>query len=168
MGELGRRTLRVDVRAVVRELLRAYADEWFAHYNFRFVAVALRGHRAPSVVRWLTHRSDAALARADRLARRIAEIGDAPPEKLGALETVASDKPFKLPASLGDVHGVLRAVLDAERTSVRTYDGLERITAPGDPVTHALVVDLLAAAVRAEDAIERLIDDPAPSMDGGR
>jgi bacterioferritin len=166
MGELGRRTLDVDADALVRELVRAYADEWFAHYNFRFVATALRGHRAPSVVRWLRRRSDAALARADRLARRIGEVGGVAPERLGALEAVASDKPFKLPPSLGDVRGVLRAVLDAERTSLRSYDGLARLTSGGDPLTHALAVRLLAAAVRAEDAIERLIDDAAPGMDG--
>ncbi len=166
MGELGRAIVRTDVDAVRRALVQAYADEWFAHYNFRFVAGAMRGHRSPDVVALLRRRSDVALARADRLALRLVELGGTPPDGLADLPPRASDKPFKLPPSLSDVPGVVRAVLDAERTSIRTYDALERLTATGDPLTHALVLDVLADAVRAEQELERLIDDPAPGMDG--
>jgi ferritin-like protein len=126
----------------------------------------MRGHRAPDVVEFLRRRSDVAIARADRLAARLAEIGGEPPPALGEMAEHASDKPFKLPSSLGDVDGVLRAVLDAERTSLRTYDQLAELTANGDRVTHRLAIDVLADAVRAEQEIERLIDDAAPGMDG--
>jgi ferritin-like protein len=166
MGELGQRIVREDLEAVRRVLMRAFSDEWFAHYNFRFVAGALRGHRAPDVVDFLRRRSDVAIARADRLAARLAEIGGMPPAKMGEMTEHASDKPFKLPASLADVDGVLRAVLDAERASLRTYDELAELSARGDRLTHRLAVDVLADAVRAEQEIERLIDDAAPGMTG--
>jgi ferritin-like protein len=166
VGELGRAIARADADAIRRALVRAYSDEWFAHYNFRFVAGTLRGHRAPDLVVLLRRRSDVALARADRLAERLAELGGAPPSGLVELTERATDKPFKMPASPADVSGVLGAVLDAERTSVRTYDEIERLAADGDPLTHALVVSVLADAVRAEEELERLIDDAAPTMDG--
>lgn len=166
MGEIGRTILQLDADALVDELVRAYADEWFAHYNFLFVANALRGHRSPSVLEFLRGRSAEALTRANRLAERIGQLGGQVPPKLGALLERATDKPFKLPNSLADVDGVLRAVLDAERTSLRTYHALHEHIASRDVVTEALVAELLAAAVHNEETIERLLGDPAPTMDG--
>jgi bacterioferritin len=166
VGELGRQIARLDRDALVGELTRAYADEWFAHYNFHFVALMLRGHRSPSVIDFLRGRSAEALTRAARLAARLAELGGSPPAKLAELVERSTDKPFKLPASLADTDGVLRAVLDAERTSLRTYDALYERTRPHDAVSAALAAEFLAAAVRNEETIERLIGDPAPHMDG--
>jgi bacterioferritin len=166
VGELGRAIAGVDRDAIVAALLRAYADEWFAQYNFQYVANTLRGHRSPSVPEFLRRRTAEALARANRLAARLEELGARPPAKLGDLERHASEKPFKLPASMADVDGVLRAVLDAERTSVRTYRALHDRAAGRDPLTERLAVDLLAAAVANEEEIERLLGDPAPAMDG--
>jgi ferritin-like protein len=123
VGELGRQIVRLDRAALLDELTRAYADEWFALYNFHFAAVTLRGHRSPSVVDFLRGRSTEAFARATRLAARRAELGGGPPAKLSELVVRSTDKPFKLPVSLADVDGVLRAVLDPERTSLRIYDG---------------------------------------------
>ena len=166
MGELGRKLVRLDRQGLVADLVRAYADEWFAHYNFQFVANALRGHRAPSVIDFLRRRASEALARANRLAARIGELGGSVPAKLPAVAEHASDKPFKLPASMADVDAVLAAVLDAERTSLRTYATLHENTAGRDAVTAALAVEFLAAAVRNEEEIEKLTGDPAPAMDG--
>jgi ferritin-like protein len=118
------------------------------------------------VVDYLRSRSEEAFTRASRLGARIAQLGGQPPAKLSELVELSTDKPFKLPASLADVDGVLRAVLDAERTSVRTYDALYEKTRAGDVVTAAVLTDLLAAAVRNEETIERLLGDPAPGMDG--
>jgi ferritin-like protein len=52
------------------------------------------------------------------------QLGGQPIPKLTDLIDHATDKPFKLPTSMVDVHGVLKAVLDAERTSLRTYQRL--------------------------------------------
>ena len=166
MGELGRQILRVDRDTLVADLVRAYADEWFAHYNFQFVANVLRGHRAPDLLEFLRRRTSEAFGRANRLAERIVELGAVPPSKLGELVERATDKPFKFPESPGDVDGALRAVLDAERTSLRTYAALHERVAGKEPVTEALAAEFLAAAVHNEEAIERLIGDAAPSMDG--
>jgi len=64
------------------------------------------------------------------------------------------------------VNSASGSVLDAERTSLRTYDELAELSARGDRLTHRLAVDVLADAVRAEQEIERLIDDAAPGMTG--
>jgi bacterioferritin len=146
--------------------MRAYADEWFAHYNFQFTSNALWGHHSPSTMVLLTRKSSEALARANRLAQRIMQLGGQPIAKLGELEHYASDKPFKLPTSMSDVHGVLKAVLDAERTSLRTYHALYTRTRVKDPVTALMAQEFLAATVHGEEELERLIGDRAPGMKG--
>lgn len=151
---------------IVKHLRHAYADEWFAHYNFRYVGFSLRGHRSPSVVEFLQRRSREALSRADRLGARIMELGGAIPARLTELCDDATDKPFKLPGTMADVDGVLRAVLDAERTSLKTFGGLISLTTATDPLTHRLAVDCLTSAVRNEQTVERLLGSAATEMDG--
>jgi bacterioferritin len=166
MGELGRRLAGADRARLIRDLTRAYADEWFAHYNFQFTANALWGHYSPSTTALLERKSAEALARTNRLAQRILQLGGQPVAKLTDLIDHATDKPFKLPTSMADVHGVLTAVLDAERTSLRTYQRLYARTRDRDPVTALLAQEYLAAAVQGEDELERLIGDHASGMKG--
>jgi ferritin-like protein len=86
--------------------------------------------------------------------------------KLTDLPDVATNKPFKLPADLSDVDALLRAVLDAERTSIRTLQQLYEMTRGADPVTETLVVSLLGQSVEGEQRLERLLGDEAPEMTG--
>src|SRR5947208_2299017 len=111
MGELGRRFARVNHARLVRELTQAYADEWFAHYNYQFTANVLWGHHSPSLIELLTRKSNEAFARTNRLAQRLLQVGGEPVSKLSELAKHATDKPFKLPKSLSDVTGILKAVL---------------------------------------------------------
>ncbi len=166
MGELGRQLAGAHRARLIKDLTRAYADEWFAHYNFQFTANVLWGHYSPSTTALLARKSEEALARANRLAQRILQLGGEPIPKLTDLIECATDKPFKLPKSRTDVHGVLKAVLDAERTSLRTYQHLYERTHDHDPVTALLAQECLAATVQGEDELERLIGDHASGMKG--
>jgi bacterioferritin len=166
MGELGRQFARINRPALLKELTRAYADEWFAHYNFQFTANTLRGHHSPSTIELLHRKSAASFERCNRMAQRMLQLGGRPIPKLTDLPEHASNKPFKLPSSMSDVQGVLRAVLDAERTSLRTYQKLYDLTQGKDPVTARLMEDFLSAAVAGEEELERLIGEVASQMRG--
>ena len=166
MGQLGRKLAAGSARALARDLTRALADEWFAHYNYWLVSQAVRGHWSPDLIRLLRRKSERALARADRLAQRVRELGKEPPAKLGALLDHATDKPFKLPLSLSDAKGLLTAVLDAERTSIRTFEAIRLRASRADALTRRLAEDFLAEAVSEEQELERLIGDAAPGKDG--
>jgi bacterioferritin len=165
MGKLGREIagLTSEVRAA---LLRAYADEWFAHYNYFFIAHVLHGPSSPPIATLLRRKSDEALVRADRLARRLIELGEQPVPKLTNLNEHASDKPFKLPDDMHDIESLLKAVLDADRTSLRTFQHLHEATRNRDVLTEALVLDMLRQAVAGEQELERLLSDEAPEMTG--
>jgi len=166
MGELGRQFAGPDRANVLKRLTRAYADEWFAHYNYQFTANILWGHRSPATIALLTRKSTEAFERTNRLAQRMLELGGQPIEKLTDLVEHATDKPFKLPASMADTTAVLKAVLDAERTSVRTYQALHALTRMKDPITAGIALGFLAAAVHGEEELERLIGDRAKGMKG--
>jgi ferritin-like protein len=166
MGELGRQLPQLDSQGLIKELTRAYADEWFAHYNYQFVANTLRGHHSLSTIELLRKKSAEAFKRTNRLAARILELGGQPVSKLTDLIHQASPKPFKLPDSMSQVEPVLKAVLDAERTSLRTYEALYQRTHDKDLVTERLVGEFLTAVVSGEEELERLIGDSAPEMQG--
>jgi ferritin-like protein len=55
-------------------LVRAYADEWFSHYNYYVAAHMMRGPEAESVGTFLRDKSSSAFHRADMLANRIGEL----------------------------------------------------------------------------------------------
>ena len=166
MGKLAQQLAGSDRRSRIAELVRAYADEWCAHYNYSFVAHVISGPSSPGLVRLLRAKAARTLEHADLLAARILELGGQPPAKIGDLVEHATDKPFKLPENVRDLDGALKAVLDAERTSMRTYHELERRTSGADPDTHALVLEFLREAIRGEEELERLLGEPAPEMDG--
>jgi len=166
MGKLGQQLVGADKKTFIQELTRAYADEWYAHYNYCFVANTISGPASPAVIQLLRRKVEQALIRADRLAERIISLGGMPVPKLTDLPKYATDKPFKLPENVRDIDGALKAVLDAERTSIRTYRELYEKSREKDPVTHALVLKFLREAVEGEDEIERTLGTPAPEMDG--
>ncbi len=84
---------------------------------------------------------------------------------MGDLKKFATDKPFKLPKTLEDMDAILRAVLDAERTSIRGYHGLHE-SCRRDPITRELALNYLMAAVAGEQELELLLGDTAPRMRG--
>jgi bacterioferritin len=151
---------------LLRELQRAYADEWFAHYNYYIASRLVTGPSAASVAALLRDKSDEAFRRADLLAQRLVELGETPTPKLTDLVDAATDKPFKLPDDLSDIEGLLRAVLDAERTSMRTHRSIHAMTRDSDPLTADLALYLLRQAAEGEQLLEKLLGGSAPEMTG--
>jgi ferritin-like protein len=166
MGYLARQLLPPERATLVRALIQAYADGWFAHYNYWFVANTVCGPASPAVAALLRRKAQRALAHANRLAARLNELGSRPVAKLTELVEHATDKPFKLPDDVRDLDGALKAVLDAERTSLRTYQRLYEQTRAHDPVTQALALEFLREAVHGEEQLERLLGMPAPELAG--
>jgi ferritin-like protein len=60
----------------------------------------------------------------------------------------------------------LKAVLDADRTSIRTHHLILDLTRDKDALTSALALELLSEAVRGERELERLLGQQAPEMTG--
>ncbi len=166
MGHVAKEGRSDERAALIEGLQRAYADEWFAHFNYHHVAHVIAGPASAALAPLLAAKADRALARAHRLAERILQLDGELPSRLTELTGHATDKPFKLPADARDTDACLRAVLDAERTSVRAGRELLGRTPADDAVTRALLIDLLAESEEGETAMERLLGRPEPALDG--
>jgi ferritin-like protein len=81
----------MDRDTLLSRLTQAYADEWYAHYNYQFAANTLRGHRAPELLLYLRRRTAQAIDRATGLADRLSQLGGRPPGTLNDLAGHASD-----------------------------------------------------------------------------
>ena len=166
MAQLAEKIAGSEKKSLLPMLLRAYADEWFAHYNFTFVSYTISGPASPALRQTLRRKANRALQHAEELAARLLQLGGQPVRKLDELSNHATNKPFKLPADPRDTDGALKAVLDAERTSIRTYSDMLLSIGGQDPVTTKLVTELLSEATAGESELERLLGRPAPEMTG--
>lgn len=159
MGQTGRDIVKVDIKPILNTLQAAYADEWLAHYNYLHVAQVAVGLSAPQVVSVLTARAADELAHAQRIGRRIHELGGQLPADWSEIPTLASCSTFALPEDPTDLSGILRVVLEAERCAIRVYKKLSDQTLHQDVVTHELAEDLLADEVKDEEETENLLGE---------
>lgn len=157
MGKRGREILDIDAKIVVKALLAAYADEWLAHYHYLHIAQVAEGLNAPPVASMLTARAAEELTHATRLGERILELGGALPADWAEIPRLANIKRFSLPKSPLDLKGMLKAVLQAERSAINTYQELSRLTRHKDTVTYELAEDLLIDEVKDEEHTENLL-----------
>lgn len=157
MGKRGREIIEVDPKIVIKALLAAYADEWLAHYNYLHIAQIVIGLNAPQVSGMLSARAGEELTHATRLGERILELGGKLPADWAEIPRLANIKRFPLPKDPSDLEGILRAVLQAERSAINTYQALAKITLHKDAVTHELAEELLADEVKDEEHTENLL-----------
>ena len=159
MGQLGREIIDLDPKTVIKELRAAYADEWLAHYHYLHAAQVAVGLNAPQVEGMLRPRAADELAHATRLGERILELGGELPADWAEIPKLANMKGFPLPDDPSDLTGILRAVLAAERTAIKVYQRLHKLTLHKDTVTHELAEELLADEVKDEEHTEHLLGE---------
>jgi ferritin-like protein len=75
MGELGRQLAGAHRARLVKDLIRACAEEWCADDNVHFSANILSGHYSSSTTELLAPKRPQTLTRANLLAQRILQLG---------------------------------------------------------------------------------------------
>ena len=78
MGTRGREILGMDVNEVLKLLNHAFADEWFAYYQYWLGAKLVRGPMKDAVAAELLQHATEELAHADLVANRIIQLGGKP------------------------------------------------------------------------------------------
>lgn len=142
-----------DRERVVGMLNRALAGELLAALRYRRDAIVASGilSRAASA-EFMAH-ADQELAHADRLARRIVELGGLPdftPDTLGQ----RSYSEYRPAHSLEEM---IRESLVAERAAVSFYRQLIHWCADHDPTTRSLLEDILAVEERHAQEMRDLL-----------
>jgi bacterioferritin len=147
----------LDQEEVVARLNTALATEivcwlrYLSHYH------AADGIRADVVAAELLEHATAERDHAERLAKRIAQLGGMPDLDPGTL-VARSHAPYREATNLDEV---LAINLEAERVAVEFYRGLARWAGDRDPTTRRLVEEILADE-------EEHADDLVSLMRGGQ
>lgn len=159
MGEEGRKIAKLDHKWLLQELNKAYAFEWVVHYYASLASEIVAGLRTPVYAEIFKKAAEGELGHANRLAKRIAEIGGEPPEALAEMEKLAGFGNVNFPKNRSDIKGFIQVFLRMEQHAIALYNDLANKTHGKDLVTHELAEDLLAEEVAEEEEYENMLKE---------
>jgi bacterioferritin len=157
MGSRGREIVGMDVGELLGLLRKAYADEWFAYYQYWVGAKVAKGPMKDAIIAELVQHAADELRHAEMLTTRIIQLGGSPvskPEdwyKLSNCGYDAPDDPF--------VQTLLDQNIKAEQCAISVYRSLMELTETKDPVTYNIVLQILGDEVEHEEDLQALLED---------
>jgi bacterioferritin len=158
MGTKGTEIVQLDVKDLIADLNRAYADEWLAAYSYMHMAQVVTGRPAARhLAELLKETAEEELEHQEELAKRITQLGGEPladPAKL--IESSNEGYPTP-PSKATDLDAVIKTVVEAERGAIGVYQALIQKTHGKDPVTYNLMLHILEEEVEHEDDFENLL-----------
>ena len=159
MGEKGREIAKLDHKWLLNELNKAYSFEWVVHYYASLASNILSGHRTAVYSEIFKKAAEGELGHANRLAKRISELGGEPVETLSEMEKLAGFGKVEFPKNRSDTAGYLKVFLKMEQHAITLYNDLANKTHGKDLVTHELAEDLLADEVAEEEEYENMLKE---------
>ena len=159
MGQKGREIAKIDHKWLVKELSTAYAFEWVVHYYANIAASILSGHRTAVYSEIFKKAAEGELGHANRIAKRISELGGEPPLSMAEIEKIAGFGKVEFPKKRSDTSGYLRVFLKMEQHAIALYNDLATKTHGKDLVTHELAEDLLSEEVAEEEEYENMLKE---------
>ena len=157
MGEKGRQIAKLDHKWLIEELRKAYAFEWVVHYYASLASNIVSGLRTPVYAEIFKKAAEGEFGHANRIAKRIAELGGEPPQTLSEMEKLAGFGKVSFPKNRSDIKGFIQIFLKMEQHAVSLYNNLADKTHGKDLVTHELAEDLLAEEVAEEEEYENML-----------
>lgn len=158
MGTKGKEIVQLDVKELIADLNRAYADEWLAVYSYMHMAQVVTGRPAAKhLAELLKETAEEELEHQDELAKRITQLGGEPLADPARLVETSNEGYPKPPSKATDLDAVIKTVIQAERGAIGVYDALIQKTHQKDPVTYNLILHILEEEVEHEDDFENLM-----------
>lgn len=157
MGTKGIEIVGMDVQQLIALLNKAFADEWFAYYQYWLGAKVVKGPMKEAVIAELLQHAADELRHAEMVAARIIQLGGTPvtePKKWYEVTSCgydAPDNPF--------VQTILEQNIKGERCAIGFYKKLLDATQGKDPVTYNMVLQILQDEVAHEEDLQALGED---------
>ncbi|HEY7320381.1 MAG TPA: ferritin-like domain-containing protein [Candidatus Binatia bacterium] len=157
MGTKGIEIVGMDVKLLLDLLNKAFADEWFAYYQYWLGAKVVKGPMKEAVIAELMQHATDELRHADMVSTRIIQLGGTPvtePKKWYEVTSCgydAPDNPF--------VETILEQNIKGERCAIGFYKRLLDATQGKDPVTYNIVLQILQDEVAHEEELQALSED---------
>jgi bacterioferritin len=157
MGTRGREIVGLDVEELLKHLNKAFADEWFAYYQYWLGAKVVRGPMKDAVAAELLQHATEELAHADMIANRIIQLGGKP---------LTEPKLWYEWSGCGYgppddeyVNVILDQNIAGEQCAISAYDDLLKTVRDKDIVTYNLTMTILEQEVEHEEDLQSLKED---------
>jgi bacterioferritin len=158
MGKTARAISEVSLKDLVKDLNKAYCDEWLAFYLYWYMAQMVSGRAYEDMQEFLNKIAKDELEHAQEIADLIIKLGDAPIANPMDLEKNAN-APYALPPkNTADLNRIIRIVLEAEAGAIEVYNKIAKKTFGKDNLTYQLVTHILAEEVEHEEMFENLLE----------
>jgi len=158
MGKQGRAIVDLSLKDLVKELNKAYADEWLAYYLYWYMAQTVSGKAYEDMQEFLNKIAKDELEHAQELADLITKLGDCPIADPMELEKHANAPYLMPPKNTADINRMIRIVTEAEAGAIEVYSKLAKKTFGKDHVTYQLVTHILSEEVEHEEMFENLLE----------
>lgn len=158
MGKQARVIAQVNLKDLVKDLTKAYADEWLAFYLYWYMARTAAGRGYEDMQEFLEKIAKDELEHARELADHIIKLGGSPFANPMELEKNANF-PYTLPPkNPTDVNRIIRIVMDAEAGAIDVYNKIAGKVSGKDHVTYQLITHILSEETDHEEMFENLLE----------
>ena len=147
MGKQARAIVELSLKDLVKDLNKAYADEWLAFYLYWYMAQTVSGRSYEDVSEFLNKIAKDELEHATELADLIVKLGDVPIANPMELEKNANSPYLMPPKNTADVNRIIRIVTEAEAGAIDVYKKIAKKTFGKDDVTYPLATHILSEEV---------------------
>jgi len=158
MGKQARAIVDLSLKDLVKDLNKAYCDEWLAYYLYWYMAQIVSGRAYEDVKEMLEKLAKDELEHATELADLIVKLGDVPVSNPMDLEKGANAPYLTPPKNTADINRIIRIVAEAEAGAIEVYNKLAKKTLGKDHLTYQLVTHILSEEVDHEEIFENLLE----------
>jgi len=157
MGKQGTKIVGINVKDLINDLNKAYADEWLAYYSYWYMAKTVTGKGYEDMSEFLAKIAKDEEEHAGEIADRIIELGGLPIAHPMELEKNANAPYPKPPKGTSNYDAIIKVVTNAEAGAIEVYNRLAAKTMGNDHTTYQLVCHILAEEVKHEEMFEDLL-----------
>lgn len=147
MGSQARKIVDLSLKDLVKDLNKAYADEWLAFYLYWYMAQTVSGKSYEDISELLMKIAKEELEHAGEVADLILKLGSLPTANPMELEKNANAAYLMPPKNTADINKIIRIVAEAEATAIDVYNKIAKKTFGKDNVTYQLVTHILSEEV---------------------
>ncbi len=158
MGKQARAITEISLKDLVKDLNKAYADEWLAFYLYWYMAQTVSGRAYEDVKEMLEKLAKDELEHAGELADLITKLGDVPLANPMDLEKNANASYLMPPKNTADINRIIRIVAEAEAGAIEVYSKLAKKTFGKEHVIYQVVTHILSEEVTHEEMFENLLE----------
>jgi bacterioferritin len=156
MGHKAQEIVGLDLNDLLKDLNKAYCDEWLAYHAYKHVAMVVSGPGYEDMAEFLNKTADLEQEHAGELAERITQLGGLPFSKPSEFEAHANYPYPDIPEKTDDYDAIIDMVTGSEAHAIEVYQRLIQKTMGKDNATYQLISHIQGEEIQHEELFENL------------